>query len=1136
MKHSTYKVFLAAVFLAAPIRIPTYTFAQSADGKILGTITDRQKAALPGVRITILETATRAARETVTDQAGCFEVTSLPPGTYTVSAVSPGFPRTVSDEVALRINQSIRIDLSLAAGPGSEVVTATDAATTVETVSATLGHSVAGRPLRDLPLNGRHVMQLALLQPGIAEGSGRGLFSVAGGRDDAVLYLLDGGLDNNLLDNLPVFIPNPDAVAEFRLLTSNAGAEYGRYAGGMVSVVTRSGSSRLHGSAFEFLRNEAFNANSFFNNRDGLPREALKRNQFGATLGGPVVLPGILGSRDRLFFFVGYQGQRLACTARQPAQAVPTPAELTGDFSRSNATRTGPDLRVVEFLTKYPYYQSNPALAAKGIINSSRIDAVAQKYIRFGLIPSDPAGLARYSGKGYDNQDEITSRFDAVLSGRDRISATFGAGRNPGLQPFYLTTSPGFPGLGNRRDYLAHLVYNRVFTPTVLNDFHFTAQRNNRLTGQPGADRPKPADLGIGITPDAATGPTRLNFADSGLVVGFSSRGPARFVSNTLAASDTLSWVKGKHSLKFGAAVSSYRNRTQYDSYVDGEFGFYGASGSIFSGNGFADFLMGMPDEYYQSASAPSTIRSRSLAVFAQEEWHLSRRLVLTLGVRYEYHQPKYDREDRSFSLLRGARSTVFTGAPIGLLFPGDYPRSPRGANFPDRNDWAPRFGFAWDPGGHGKTSVRGGFGVFYDVLKGEDNLQFNGQAPFYGWAALYFDPLSSNPAAAPIYMSQPFAATGTANPFPSRAPAGNLNFAGAGFLPFGGSGMYFIDPRLRTPYVYQYNLSVERELARNLVLETSYVGNSSHKLTTLTDSNPFVLGTTHRIFNTTAGNTDTSFSYLDTFTNDGTGNYSSLQISLQQRASEVRGLGTLYGAFSYTLGHSIDISSGFRSRGIGRVPFYNHRQFRASSDYDVRQHLALSGGWDLPFHKMWASNRLTRGWSLYPILSYRTGLPLDIGGGLSRKRQWPGPSAAGDGDLVRANLVGSSVATYDPKQARTFGGRTSNYWFNPANFAGPKLSAISIAAVTNAALRSYGSLGRNSFGGPGRFNLDMALAKTTALAGERLAMEFRLETFNLFNRAQFRDPNTAINDPAFGTISSTYDPRILQFGIRFLY
>lgn len=1115
-------------------------WAQEATGKIIGTITDPTGGVIPDAKVTVTNVATQVSRETATDREGYYQVLSLPIGTYRVTVEHAGFRKAVVDTEALRINQTLRVDIQLELGSPTETVEVRGEIAGVETASPTLGQSVTLQSVAGLPLNGRNVYDLALLMPGVTETNpgSPGQFSIAGGRADSVTFLLDGGVNNNLLSNLVVFNPNPDMIAEFRILTSNYTAEYGRNAGGIVSAVTRSGANVYHGSVFEFARNDVFNANSFFNNRDGLPKEILKRHQFGFTVGGPISIPKVLNGKDRFFFYVGYQGQRQTRVVTNPRRTVYTPQELAGDFSHESGDRPGGvDPDVAAFLGANPFFQPDSAKAARAIIDPSRINSVAQKYITAGLIRTAPNGEFTGQGSGTDDRDELTERFDFVVTSKDKIAATLGSSRNPVLVPFSSTFDVlGFSHTNSTRTYFANIGYTRTQSATLLNEFRFTTQRRNGQQSVPAKDFPKPADLGIKITPDEATGPTRLDFF-SDPVVGFSPQGPTDLIDNTFVFSDTLSWTRGKHNWKFGGTFSPYQNNTVFDFFVNGEFVFSGPFG-IGSGNDFADFLFGLPDEYFQFGSAPSDIRTKSYYGFAQDEWHVLKNLTLTLGIRYEYSSPKLDTKGRSFSLNRGQRSIVFPNAPIGVLFPGD-PGAPLGANFADRNDWAPRFGFAWAPFKSRKLSIRGGFGVFYDILKGEDNLQFNGQAPFFGFSDFFFDPLASNPSSEVRILGDPYGVTGTPNPFPSKPPPTNLDFGAAGFLPIGGSGVFYVDPHLRTPYAYQYNLSIQREVVRNLIWEVNYVGTSAHKLTSLVDANPFVLGTSNRLFNTTPGNeacpsfNGLCFSFLPEFRNISNASYNSVEVSVQRQMSDTRFLGRTFFTFAYTYGHSIDNASGFRQRGSS-VPAYNSKQFRGSSDYDITHRVTFSGGWDLPFDRgPWSGVKAWKlfagGWSIYPIFTYRSGFPLDVFAGFNSSSTAAGPSGAGDRDNVRANLVGTSVGIFDPRQSQTFRGRKGNYWFDPLNVTQSGFPSSS-QAIADPSVRTYGTLPRNFFRGPTRWNVNFAIAKNTPLYGERVHFLFRAEFFNLFNNPQFANPSTSITSSLLGQITSTADPRIIQF------
>jgi hypothetical protein len=1116
--------------------------AQSERARIVGTVHDPQGAVVPGANVTIINVATGVESKTIADNEGYYHVFELPIGSYKVKVAREGFSTVETAAYTLEINQVQRIDVTLKLGAKNETVEVTGDAAQVEVTNPTLGASITSRPIVDLPLNGRNVLDLALLEPGVTphnnDDTGAGTYNIAGARADSVEFLLDGGVDNNLLSNGVVYTPNPDAVQEFRILTSNYTSEYGRNAGGIVSVVTKSGGNDIHGSVFEFNRNDAFSANTYFNNKNDIPRNALKRNQYGFAVGGPV-------KKDKMFWFVSYQGQKQTAGLSQPISTF-TPEMLAGNFSHAGPGGTV-DTAVANFLVANPFFQSNNALAMQGIIDPTRIDAVAQKYISNNLIAlapnntiapgcvdraTDPfafcSGALNATGNNIDDFNEFTGRLDYLLSEKDHIYGTVGGTRLKRIRPLP-AGGPGFPTTTLPHNYYSGLTYIHTFNSNMLSEAHFTAQRSAQDQSVPNTNLPTPAQLGIGVTPDQSTGPTRLFFS-SGLTTGFSPQGPTKLINNTFAYSETLTWAKGHHTWKFGVTYIPYQNNTVFDFFVDGEFDFDEFNGAH---NPYANFLLGLPEDYFQFGSAPSNIRQKATSAFVQDEWKLGRRLVLTLGTRYEYSSPKIDTQGRSFSLVPGAQSTRFVNAPVSLLFPGDA-GAPKGANFPDKNDWAPRFGFAWDPKGDGKTSIRGGAGVFYDVLKGEDNLQFNGQAPFFGFTSPFFTDCPNavnsgdpNCVTAPTgFMTDPFTTTGTPNPFPSKAPPSNLDFGAAGFLPFGGGGVFFVNPHLRTPYVVQYNLDIQREVARNTALEVGYVGSQGRKLTTLIDLNAFdpatLSGTPHRFLNEIGSVDDFRFSFTPEFENAVNSSYNALQTKLSQKELNTRILGRTYFTLSYTWAHSIDNSSGFRNRNSA-IPFFQRDVFRTSSDFDIRQQLAFSGGWDLPFDHAWSGGpkRLTQGWSLFPIISWHTGFPLDVLANLSTRRSSPGPSGAGDAGLVFATLTGP--ITYSNPSNPT-PGQQGNTFFS-GNFTSPDPSIIT---------GSYGS-GRNILRGPDRTNFDLALAKATKIT-ERVSFQIRAEFFNILNHAEFREPDTNISSGTFGQVTSTYDPRIIQFGGRITF
>jgi hypothetical protein len=1113
--------------------------AQTSTGRIVGTVTDPTGAVIPGASITVTNVNTQVTYQMLTNEQGAYQAPLLPIGNYTVSGEMPGFQKAVTKPEKLEINQSLRVDIKMSVGARTDEVVVEEGISHVETITPTLGMSVTGAQIASMPLNGRNTLDLALLQPGVipSNAGGAGTFSVSGGRQDSVTYLLDGGINNNLLSNGIVLNPNPDMIDEFKILTSTYNAEYGRNAGGIVSVVTKSGTNQFHGTAYDYVRNDALNANSFFNNANTpnpLPKDILKRNQYGGTVGGPIV-------KNKLFFFSGWQSQRQSRLQVTGKTTIFTPAELNGDFSLSNTARTGPDTNVAVFLQRFPFFQPNPALAAQAIIDPAKINTVTKNYIKAGLIPTDPSGFKISQASAKDNRDEITNKADYYITPKDRLSVTLGWSKQIVVNPYANANVNGFSNETDTKKYYAAANYVKTFSASLLNDFRFTAQRNNNFQSVPVQKLPAPAELGIGIISDHPTGPSVLVFS-SGMTAGFSNQGPTALIDNTFTWNDTLSWLKGAHTFKTGATFTPYQNNTVYDFFINGQFNFRDVGGisGPYSRNDRADFILGLADEFTQYPEAPSNIRSKNFGAFFQDEWKVRRNFTLSFGIRYEYSSPKLDLQGRSFTWALGQQSTVFPNAPKGILFPGDS-NAPKGSNFPDKNDWAPRFGFNWSPGRSGRTVIRGGFGAFYDILKAEDNLQFNGQAPFFAFADLAYSPLTANPTAEVKNMSQPFVASGDPNPFPSRPPQKNINFAReVGTL--GGGGVYSVATDLRTPYVYQYNLDIQRELANNVILDVAYAGSSSHKLTGLYDSSPFIPGTTSRIFNTPSGNPANAFSYLDTFANVGNGNYNSLQLGLRGTGRDVRHVGNLSYQFSYTYSKSIDTTSGFRTSN-SRVPYFDRKHFKAVSDFDLPHYIALSGIWNLPFAPSnGALSRLVKGWSVEPIVNYRSGEPLDVTARISRSRTSTGPSAAGDPNLVRANLV-APITYFDPHLSQSLSSRTGNYFFDPAAFSRTALIATvaqGFDPVNNPSQRTYGTFGRNAFRGPTRTNFDVSIRKKTNI-DEHRSLEFYADMFNVMNKPLWRNPQTSITNSTFGQISSTgsstdSQPRVIQLALKLIF
>ena len=1141
-----FTLLASMLFLATPI------VGQGERGLVSGIVLDETERPVAGARLTLLNESQGLQREAKSNVDGTFSFPLLHSGIYVLTAQSEGFSVSEIQGIELASAQVAKLRVVLRVASQALTVRVTQSADELRSERSFPNEEISGDALRNAPASSGDITSLALLLPGVAPEDGERntllRYHIAGARSDSITFLLDGGFDNNLLDNLIAYKPQLDAIEQVRILVSNYSAQYGRNSGGIVTITTRSGSTEWHGSAFDFLQNTALDANSFFNKIDLLPREFVRQNQFGLTLGGLLQSRHATSGRQKLFFFVAYQGTRSAKTLTVRNITTFTPEEMSGDFSRSAGG--SPDAGVATFLESTPYFQPSPSKAAIAIIDPLRISSVASAYFKLGLLPVSSSGKITSNGRKTVVDNQATLKLDWNPGDRDRFSATAGLNNAQIIEPFAFANVNGFPARDRLYDGFGRFSYVRTFSPRVVGAFSLTENLDLHALGEPMRMLPTAGDLGVNIAADSSNAPPNISFS-SGLSIGFPQNSASNYSSSTLGGQGTVSIERSAHLWTLGGGVSDFHNNTKISQLADGEF----ASDGTTTFNDLADFLIGAPSAYWQGPNAPLNVQSKFFDAFAEDVWAVRSNLHVTLGLRYEYSTPKSDTQNRLFSILPGHHSNVYPSAPVGMVFRSD-PGVPEGVNFPDRDNWGPRLGIAWSPGQRSRTTIRAGFGLFYDILKAEDNLQFEGQSPFFSNSALYY---SSPPFRGGSWdaLAEPYRAAGARDPFPSRDLSRNVNFLADGFLPIGGTrNVFVVDPHLHTPETYQYSLSIAREVGSGDSLEFAYVHTHSAGLTALTDIDPMALGTYDRVLNLSPGNSTCGFNAPDLtcsfasvreFKNLGWARYNGESIRWQRRSSHSDRWGDAELNVSYTFARSRDNASGFTSRNAD-VPYYTPNQFAASSDFDIRQRVVASASWTLPLATYLPSVpvKLVQGWNVYPIFTWRTGFPLDILASLPSIDDYtsPGPSGAGDAQLVRANVVGP-IRLENPRRYQSMSKAAGNFWFDPSSFSNaqcqgscqavPGLFPSDAQVVANPGLRTYGSLPRNYLRGPGRTNVDLAVSKTLLLTGS-LALEIRADFFNLLNHAEFFSPNTNINDPSFGQVQDTAEPRLIQIGVRFKF
>ena len=1034
--------------------------AQTHRASLRGIIYDANGAAIPSAAIKLTSPATGEVRENTSGAEGSYAFSSLPPGLYELTITKTQFmPQT--QKIELLVNQELRKDITLQIGElPAGVIDATYEAS-LQKENASLGTVIENRQITGLPLDGRNFYELSLLVPGAvppaqgSAGSARGdfAFSVNGAREDANNFLLDGVYNVDPKLNTFGVRPSVEAIREFQMLTSTYDASFGRNPGAQVNVILNSGSNDFHGSAFEFHRNAAFDARNLFAPASE-PKPKYIRNQFGGSLGGPI-------SRNRTFFFADYEGTRSREGITRITN-VPTALERAGNFSQS--------------LFGVPANPFTGQPFTNGIIPDFFIHPVGRAIAALYPLPNRNEPFQNFVSSPilHDDNDSFDARVDHKLNDRADLVFRYSFGDRDLFEPFTGPTFSLVPGFGdtvNRRSQNAMAALTLLITPNLVNESRLAfsrvassvQQEASVLNSNVGLPTISPRERDLGLSFITITGFSPL---------GDEGNNPQNSVTNVYQFLNNSSYVHGNHLIKFGADLRFSQQNAFRDVESRGRLQF--SPFLTLTNNALADLLLGFPLlTSVARVDNPQQIRTESYNFFINDSYRIRPRFTLNAGLRYEYNSPPVDAEDRANVYDVVTHSLVRVGTN-GV---------PRSGFEPDKNNFAPRVGFAWSIGKDEKTVLRGGYGVYYD------------QSPLAPAEALYFNsPFFDNN----IFFPFPGLPLTLNDPFPAFFP-----------FPLPDSALA-IQRDLRTGYMQHWNFNVERQIGSKSVVEVAYVGSKGTKLLTARDINqpqpsvlppglPFV------------SRPDPRFDDIDLLESRANSNYNALQMRFQQRLA--RGFSALA---SYTWSKSIDDASNFfSSAGDPNFPqnSYNVAAERGRSNFDVSHRLSVSYSYALPFrHVDGVAGKLVNGWETFGIVTLQTGRPFTVALLSEIDNSGTGRSILGFGANDRPNLVGSPELS----------NQTTSQWFNTAAFAFP-------------APGTFGNAGRNILEGPGFQSVNASLVKNTALT-ERVKLQFRAEAFNLFNHPNFNLPDNFLGSPTFGRITSARDPRHIQFGLKLLF
>ena len=1102
--------------------------AQQITGSIRGTVTDPAGATVPGASVSAIQIETGLTRTTVTDRSGEYVLLELPVGHYRLQAAAKGFQSYIQQGIMLDVNETATIPVRLVVGTETQKIEVQADAQLIQTTVTSLGKTVSERDVLELPLNGRNFSELGLLQPGVAPltpglreagGSLRDgqAFAVNGQRPESNNFLIDGANNFNGVDGGFVLKPPVDAITEFKILTHNANAEFGNALGSTTNIITRSGGNQFHGSLWEFLRNDAFDATNYF----ASSVEPLKQNQFGGRFGGPIV-------KDKTFFFGYYEGFRNH-QGETIQSTVPSVLERNGDFSKiCSAFDPQSGFCLDTDSTGQPIHQLfNVFLNKPYPFNKMPLTPPDTSPLSLGLLslfPLPNAGDNLYSSTQIFTQssDQFGVRLDQQLSAADTLNFRYAYSNGSQFNPIPTSGAsvPGFPVGQEQRAQNFVATETHSFSPSMIGVARFSFLRNKFLYGER-TNHTTPESLGFQYQPslDLAVGPPFIQ-VNGYTTIGDPITGPRNTYENAYDYNGSLSWVRGRHELKFGGGYEHIHVNMLQGIATNGFFVFVPFPNVP---NAFASFLFGQPVFFLQGRGDFNRgIDGQSFNAYAQDTYKVNSRVTLNYGMRYEMPSPYTEIHNRQTLFIPGRQSTVMPTAHPGLLYPGD--RGVPGGLIPTfRKGFAPRVGIALDPTGKGNWLVTSSYGIFYE--------------PYYtGQGGPLQSPISAPPYLQTAQISSP--PPNFEDPFNGNPPA-----PGTFATPLTN---LTLTPNLPLPYSQDWDLNVEHSFGSDLLLEVGYVGTKGTKLPRFIEGNPaiYVPGidpTTgqaisnpnnadqRRLYSgcTLADDPATCiFSSTGLIAGIANSSYNALEASLHKRFSH--GMAFL---LSYTFSKSIDDASSFNMTGSAAKPVagendlaqdpFNLAAERGRSLFDSRHRLALSYQWAIPLWQRphgWYQHILGA-WQLNGIATVMTGTPFTVFDSTDVSQQGGAPEITGF-SANRPNLVAGQNPNAGPK--------TTTAWLNRAAFQ-------QITPNPLSPVQQFGTAGRNIAQGSGYADWDFSAFKNI-LVTEGKEFQFRAEFFNFLNHTNFRLPDSDISSPTFNQILAAQPPRLIQLALKFQF